>query len=84
MVVKYEMFMNCIENVIGICKKQIWLPNKEYVRDHRCERTNVAYKCKIFEAVTLRHHGHYTYVCTVLKMFAINAKNKMSTKQGIH
>ena len=47
---------------IGICKKQIQLPNSEYLRNHRFERTNLAYKCKIFVAVTLTHHGHYTHV----------------------
>ena len=50
---KYEIFMNYSKNIIGICKKkQIRLPNKEYLRDHRCEGINVAHKCKICEAVT--------------------------------
>ena len=72
MVPKCEIFMNCSKRFIGICKKkkqkkqkQIRLPNKKYIRDHRCQRTNIAYKCKIFEVVNLTFHGHYTYVCGV-------------------
>ena len=47
---KCEIFMNYSKNLISICKKQIWLLNKEYLRDQRCEGGNVAYKCKIFES----------------------------------
>ena len=36
----------------------------EYERNHRCERTNMAYKCKIYEAGNT--YGHYTHLCTVL------------------
>ena len=47
MAAKYKIFMNCSKNFIDIGKIQIWLPNEEYIRDHRCEGTNMAYKCKI-------------------------------------
>ena len=30
MVAKCEMLMNCSKKFIGICQKQIWLPNMEY------------------------------------------------------
>ena len=33
-------------------KKQICLPNKEYICGHRGERINMAAKCKIFVTVT--------------------------------
>ena len=35
----------------GICKNQIWLPNMEYLRGPRHERTTMTYKYKIFEIV---------------------------------
>ena len=61
------------------------LPNKEYIRDCRCERTSVAYKCKIIEAVSLTHSGHYTCVCAVFKVIGIHTENKICfSKQGIH
>ena len=45
--------MNQIENIIGICKNQIWLSNKEYlIIDHRYEGTYMVYQCKIYVAVT--------------------------------
>ena len=48
-----------ITNYIGtINENEIYLPNKESISGHRCERTNMAYKCKIFEAVNLTLHGH--------------------------
>ena len=59
------------------------LLDKEYLRDHRCKRKNIIYKCKIFEAVSLTHHGHYTHVDTVSKIIGINTEN-ISAKQGIH
>ena len=31
---------------------KMWLPNEEYIREHRCEGKDVAYKCKISKAVT--------------------------------
>ena len=42
MAAKCGMFMNCNKNLIGICKNQIRLTNKEYLRDHRCKRTKMA------------------------------------------
>ena len=33
-------------------RKEKCLPNKKYTSDHRCERINIAVKCKIFFAVT--------------------------------
>ena len=37
MAAKCKIFMNCNESFLDICKTQIWLPNKEYLRDHKCE-----------------------------------------------
>ena len=42
----------------------------EYLWDHRCERTNMAYKYKMFEAV-----------CTVSKVIGINTENKLRSKE---
>ena len=58
-------------------EKEICLPNKESISGHTYERTNMAAKCetntakncKIFEAVNLRLHGHYTQVCRVCVKF---------------
>ena len=33
-------------------QKQNMIPEQGLLRDHRCEGTNMAYKCKISEAVT--------------------------------
>ena len=58
---------------------------KEYLRDHRCQRTYIAYKCRIFEAVNLTLHGHYTHVCTVFEVFWHKFRKwNMSAKPGIH
>ena len=55
--------MCSIAKDIGISKrKEICLPSKGSLRDHRAERTNKAYKCKIFEAVNSTLHGQYTHV----------------------
>ena len=47
MTAKCEIFLNCIRNFIGIAKTkydfQIGI-----LKDHRCERKNMAYECKIF------------------------------------
>ena len=57
------MLVQAISKDIGTNKeKEICLPNKEYLRDHRCERTNMDYKCKIFEALNLMSQGHYYFV----------------------
>ena len=53
-------------------------------KDHRYGKTNMANRCKVFEALNLILHGHYRHVCTVLKVIGINTENKMSAKQGIH
>ena len=47
-----EIFRDYSTNFTSICNNKIWLLSKEYLRDHRCEGTNRAYKCKIFEHVT--------------------------------
>ena len=49
MAYKCEMFMNCIKNFIGICKKQ----TNVYI----CEGTNMTYKWKVFESGNLAHMG---------------------------
>ena len=41
--------MNCSKNFMAV--KQILLPMKEYLRDHKYEGTVMAYKCKIFVTV---------------------------------
>ena len=80
------MFMNGRQNFTGICKNQIWQPNMGYLRDHRCERKHMAYKCKIFETVNLKLHGHYTQVWTVSQAIGINTENKifLSNKEYIN
>ena len=69
-----EMFM---KNFISIYKNQIRLLDKEYVRDHRCERTNIAYKSKLSEVANLILNGQNTHVCIVSKVIFINAENKI-------
>ena len=39
--------------------------------------TNMAYKCKIFVAVNITLHRHYTNVCTVSKVIDINRENEI-------
>ena len=73
---------NCSKSFMGICQKHIWLPNREYLRDYRCERTDMAYKHQIFETVNLTLHGHYTHVCTVSKVIGI--RQNLSARPGIH
>ena len=46
------------------------------LKDYKYERTNMAYKCKIFETLNLTLHGHYAYVCTVFKVISINTEKK--------
>ena len=53
------------------------MPNKEYLRDHRGGRTNMAYKCKQFKTVNLTCYGHYTHVCRVSRVIGINTENKI-------
>ena len=60
--VKCGMSMNCSKNFIGICKSQTWLLNKEYLKDHGCDRTAMAYKCQIFEAVSWTIHAYFVYI----------------------
>ena len=43
--------MNCSKNCV-VVKKQIWLPNKEHLRDHTYEGSDMTNKCKVFVAVT--------------------------------
>ena len=73
MAAKCEMFMNYRENFIGICKTQIWLPNREYLRGHKCGMTNMAYKCKIFEAVNLKTSCILVF-CIYTHMYNFNMK----------
>ena len=63
MAAKCGIFMNCSKHFIDICKKKkkktkemAVKKKKEYMRDHRCEGKNMAYRCKIFEAVKLTLH----------------------------
>ena len=37
--------------------------------DHRCEGINMAYKCKIFEAVNLTHNGVVFCIGTFVYIF---------------
>ena len=41
MAAKCEMFMNYSRKCLGICRKQIWLPNMKYWREQRCGGTDV-------------------------------------------
>ena len=54
------------------------MPNKEYLRDPRCERTCMYYKCKIFEAVNFTLHGYYTHVYSVQRYWHKYRKQNMS------
>ena len=40
MAAKCKIFINCSRNSIAV--NQIWLPNKEHLRDDRCEGTTMA------------------------------------------
>ena len=53
------------------------LYKSNYYYYNGCERTNMAYKCKIFEAVNLTLHGYYTYMCTISKIIGINTENQI-------
>ena len=60
------MLEQAISKDIGTNKENVLcLPSKEYLKDNRCERTNMAYKWKIPEAVSLTLYGHSTHMCTV-------------------
>ena len=80
---KCEMFVNCSKTFLGICEKKIWL-NKEYIQDHRCERTNIALKCKIYEPVNLTLHGHYKCVYSFWGYWHKDRKQNISGKWEIH
>ena len=41
-----------------------------YQRDITCEIPSMAYRCKIFEAVNLTLHGHYTHYVEFPKLLA--------------
>ena len=53
----------------------------EYLKDDRYEGTNMAYKCKIFDAVNLSLYGYYCFVyihmCTVSKDSSINKEKEI-------
>ena len=72
---KCEAVMNCSEKFIGICKIQIWLLNKEYLRDHRCARTNMATKCETFES-QLTLHRNYKHMWSV-QSYCVNTESKI-------
>ena len=56
---KYEMFMNCSKiSFIGICKKKYECQTCNTKRIMHVKEKNIAYKCKIFEAVNLTLHRH--------------------------
>ena len=42
----------------------------------------MAYKCKIFEAVSITLHGHYMHVYS-LQFIGVHTENRMSAKQGM-
>ena len=65
------MFMNCSRKFA----KTNMTAKGGILRNHRCERTNMA--CKIFKAVNLTLHGHHTYVCIVSQAISINTENKI-------
>ena len=61
------------------------LPNKEYLRDHRGEWTDIAYKCKILDAVNLNTlWSLYACVYIFQSYWHKYKKQNMSAKQGIH
>ena len=78
MATKCEKFIKKSKNFIDICKTQIWLSNRECYRDHRCEGTNMVYKCKIFEAAYLPFNGMsilYIYMSVLSAMFMNTDEN---------
>ena len=84
MAAKCGMFMTWgIASYVFVKKNQIWLPNKEYLRDHTCERTNIIYtNVKYFGLSKL--HGDYTHVYSVQSHWNAYTKQNMSAKQVIH
>ena len=44
----------------------------------------MAYKCKVFETLSLTLHGHYTHVCTVSIVIGINTEKKYVCQTKIH
>ena len=77
---KCEVFMNCNKNFTGAGNNQILLTNKEYLWGHKCERTNLAYKYKIFEAVdTSQVLGIciYTHLCRISKDIGVHKERKL-------
>ena len=82
MAIKCEIFMNCSNNFIGICKKlkQLWLPNMECLKNQRCEGTNMASKniwgCQFNTSWTLVF-CLYKHVCTISKGIGINKEEEI-------
>ena len=64
-----------------IKNKQIQLLNKAYLRDHRCERTNMASNGKYLRC---QHVMGIVHMSTVSKVMGINMEKKMSDKQVMH
>ena len=60
MAVKCEIIINCSKK--AFTKIQILLPNMEYLRGHRCERLNMAYKCHVFDAANRTSYEYYYFV----------------------
>ena len=56
----------------GIHENQICLPNEEYLNDHRCERTDMVAKCRIFVAVS----KYLKFVCN--NKYDCQRRNKQS------
>ena len=79
MAVRFEIFMNCSKDLIGICRKgkekQIWLPRKKFKRDHRCERTNFT-NVQYFRVLTKHFLVLYTCVHSV-QSYWHNTENKI-------
>ena len=76
---KYGSQSNVYElqwKLYGHLKKQMSAKHR-ILRDHKCEGINTAYKCQIFEAVSLPLHEAlvfciYTYGCTISKYIGVN------------
>ena len=63
--------MYIISKVIGINKgKEMYISDKEYISGHRCERTNISAKCKIF----MNCSNNVIGICR---------KTNMTAKQGL-
>ena len=57
---------------------KICLPNEDNISDHRCERTDMAAKCKIFVTsnLTFHSHDHCVHICVQFQVTNMNDKIK--------